>query len=183
MIAPSLGKGIALLPLGSSSCSLSQVRDTEVMKFFIMPQSLSLGLMGYAWFGQASVSSLSKWFVGGYVWRLALWATIMMHPTRAVRFLIVIVIVSHDRNPLRAPFLPLLAALGVLLEIGRGSTTSLLVAYWAALLSSSSLVYLKTPLSALKGSCCYTSCMPLSNAFSSGPLGSQQFPFWSLCPP
>jgi hypothetical protein len=35
---------------GPSSSSVPQVRDPEVMKFHIMLQSLSLCLMGYAWF-------------------------------------------------------------------------------------------------------------------------------------
>jgi hypothetical protein len=39
---------------------------------------------------------------------------------RAVRFLVIIVIVSHDRNPLRAPFSHLLATLGALLGISDG---------------------------------------------------------------
>jgi hypothetical protein len=58
------GKGIASLPPGSSSGSMAQVRNPEVMKFFIMSHSLSLCLTGYVWFGQASSRSLSKWYVG-----------------------------------------------------------------------------------------------------------------------
>jgi hypothetical protein len=50
----SLGKGVVSLPPGSSSSSMPQVRDPEVKKLLIMPQSLSLSLMGYALFGQAS---------------------------------------------------------------------------------------------------------------------------------
>jgi hypothetical protein len=42
----------------------------ETMKFFIMSHSLILCLIGYAWFGQASSRSLSKWSVGGRAWRL-----------------------------------------------------------------------------------------------------------------
>jgi hypothetical protein len=34
------------------------------MKLHIMSQSLSLFLMGYAWFGQASSRSLLKWSIG-----------------------------------------------------------------------------------------------------------------------
>jgi hypothetical protein len=37
----------------------------EGVKLLIMPQSLSLCLMGYAWFGQASLTSLLKWSVAG----------------------------------------------------------------------------------------------------------------------
>jgi hypothetical protein len=39
---------------------------------------------------------------------------------RAVRFLVIIVVVSRDRNPLRAPFSHLLATLGALLGISDG---------------------------------------------------------------
>jgi hypothetical protein len=54
---------------------------TKTIKFFIMPQSLSLCLMGYAWFGQASSTRLSMWSMGGRAWRLPLPAVIMMHTT------------------------------------------------------------------------------------------------------
>jgi hypothetical protein len=46
MTAPSLGKGVTSPLSGTSSTSMPQVRDPEAMKFFIMPQSLSLCLMG-----------------------------------------------------------------------------------------------------------------------------------------
>jgi hypothetical protein len=40
----SLGKGVMPFPPGSPSCSFPLVRVPEVMKFFIMPHSLSLSL-------------------------------------------------------------------------------------------------------------------------------------------
>jgi hypothetical protein len=59
------GKGIVSLKPGSSSSSVIRVRDPEIMKLFIMPQSLSLCLTRYAWFGHASSRNLFKWSIGG----------------------------------------------------------------------------------------------------------------------
>jgi hypothetical protein len=60
---------------------MPQVRDPEVRKLYIIPQSLSLCLTGYAWFGQASSISLLKWFVGGLTRSLLLCATVETCPT------------------------------------------------------------------------------------------------------
>jgi hypothetical protein len=65
MTASSLGKGIVLLLLGSSSSFVARVRDPNILKLFIMSQSLSLCLMRHMWFGRASSRSLLKWSVGG----------------------------------------------------------------------------------------------------------------------
>jgi hypothetical protein len=46
MMTFSSGIGIASLPSGPSLGSVPQVRDPEVMKLHIMPQSLSLCLTG-----------------------------------------------------------------------------------------------------------------------------------------
>jgi hypothetical protein len=54
LVQKTLTKDIMSLSPGSSSSSIPQVRDPEIMKFFIMLQFLSLCLMGYAWFGLAS---------------------------------------------------------------------------------------------------------------------------------
>jgi hypothetical protein len=51
------------------------------MKLLIMLQSLSLCLMRYAWFGQASTRSLLKWSVGGLAGRLLLHVAIGMRLT------------------------------------------------------------------------------------------------------
>jgi hypothetical protein len=72
MMMFSSGNGATSLPSGPSSGSVPQVRDNEVMKLHIMPQSLSLCLTGYAWFGQASPRSLLKWSVGILAERLPL---------------------------------------------------------------------------------------------------------------
>jgi hypothetical protein len=85
--------------------------------------------------------------------------------------------------------LPLLAALGILddgvgwccfatirdrfppPETGSGSAASMLSVYWAARLSSSSVVHLKMLFGAWKGDGCRASLMPLLDAFGPGPLG------------
>jgi hypothetical protein len=59
---------------------MPRVRDTEIMKIFIMSQTLSLCLMGYAWLGKPSSRSLSKWSISGHAWRLPLCAVVMMNP-------------------------------------------------------------------------------------------------------
>jgi hypothetical protein len=46
MTMSSLRKGIVSPSSGTSSTSMPQMRDPEAMKLFIMPQSLSLCLMG-----------------------------------------------------------------------------------------------------------------------------------------
>jgi hypothetical protein len=140
------------------------VRDPEVIKFFIMWQSLSLWLTGYAWFRQVTSRSLLKWSVGGHAWHLPLRAAGHDTPlARAICFLvIVIVIVGHGHNPLRAMLTPLLTTLGaplgisdgaglllpmvasLLLGTGRSSATSLSVSYWAVTLHNFSVMYLKT---------------------------------------
>jgi hypothetical protein len=123
--------------------------------------------------------------------RLALATTHCISHTlhvRAARFLVV-VIVSRDRNPLRRCFRLFLPPLmswmttldgaALLLqgtaslspEIGRGLVASLLMAYWAAMLSSSSVVYLKKLFGAQKGGGCRRPCMSLPDAFGPGPLG------------
>jgi hypothetical protein len=91
--------------------------------------------------------------------------------------------VSGDGSPLRAPRPPLLAALDVLHDtlllsgvvslpprIGRGLVASLLVAYWAARLRISSVVYLKKSFCAQKGGggCVLHTLLP--NTFGPGPL-------------
>jgi hypothetical protein len=48
------------------------------MKLLIMPQSLSLRLMGYVWFGQASSRSLLKWSVGDLTGWLSLRVVVEM---------------------------------------------------------------------------------------------------------
>jgi hypothetical protein len=93
----------------------------------------------------------------------------------AICFL-VIVVISHNHNPLRAPLRPLLAA-------RKSSATSVSVAYWVAMLCNSSLVYLKMLFIAQKGGGCYTSCTLLPGAFGLSSLGSQRCPFRSLCLP
>jgi hypothetical protein len=49
------------------------------MKLLIIPQFLSLCLMGYVWFGQASSRSLLKWSVGGLAGRLSLHVAVEIH--------------------------------------------------------------------------------------------------------
>jgi hypothetical protein len=61
--------------------------------------------MGYTWFRQTSLSSLSKWYVGGHNALLI----------RAIHFFVVVLVVVRGYNPLRVPLSPLLAALGILL--------------------------------------------------------------------
>jgi hypothetical protein len=79
MTAFSSRNGVVLLMSSPSSSSAPQVRDPKVMKLLIMPQSLSLCLMGYVWFGQASSRNLLKWSVDGLTGRLLLWAMVEMH--------------------------------------------------------------------------------------------------------
>jgi hypothetical protein len=154
------GKGIMLLRLGSSSGSLSWARDPEVMKLFIMPGSLSLCLMGYTWFGQASVRSHSKWSIGGHAWCLPLCVVVATHTMLEPSvFLSSSLSLTATETNLECHFclflLPsayYLAAWRMTLdsaalllpgfaslppETGRGSAASLLVMYWAVMLSSS----------------------------------------------
>jgi hypothetical protein len=49
------------------------------MKLLIMPQTLSLCLIGYVWFGQAFLRCFLKWSVGGLIGRLSLRTTVEMH--------------------------------------------------------------------------------------------------------
>jgi hypothetical protein len=79
MTTSSLGKDVTSLLPGSSLGSLSKVRDPEVMKFLIIPQSLCLCLTGYLWFGQASSSSLSMWSVSGHTYHFTLRVAITMY--------------------------------------------------------------------------------------------------------
>jgi hypothetical protein len=51
------------------------------MNLLIMLHSLSLCLIGYEWFGQASSRSLLKWSVGGLTGRLPLRASVEMRLT------------------------------------------------------------------------------------------------------
>jgi hypothetical protein len=81
MTASSPVKGVTSPSLGTSSSSMPQAGDPKTMKFFIMPQSLSLCLTGYTWFGQASLRSLSKWSVGGHAWCLLLPAAVTTYTT------------------------------------------------------------------------------------------------------
>jgi hypothetical protein len=50
MTASSPGKGVVPFPPGPPSGFLPLERATEIMKFFTMVHSLSMCLMGYAWF-------------------------------------------------------------------------------------------------------------------------------------
>jgi hypothetical protein len=76
-----LGKGIMSLPPRSLLSSMPWLRDPEIKKFFLMSQSLSLCLMGYAWFGQPSLRSHLKWSIGGHALCLLLHAAIVTCPT------------------------------------------------------------------------------------------------------
>jgi hypothetical protein len=54
------GEGHHIAPAWSSSSLVPEVGNPEIMKLFIMSQSLSPCLTGYTWFGQASLSSPLK---------------------------------------------------------------------------------------------------------------------------
>jgi hypothetical protein len=73
--------------------------------------------------------------------------------------------------------------ISLLLRAGRGSAACLLVVYWAAMLNNFLVVYLKTSFGARNGGGCSASRTTLLDALGPSPLGSQQCPFRSLCPP
>jgi hypothetical protein len=64
------------------------------------------------------------------------------------------------------------------LGTGRGPSASSLVAYWVAMLNSSTVVYLAMLFSAWKHDSCYASCPPLLDAFGPCPLGPRLCPSW-----
>jgi hypothetical protein len=115
---------------------------------------------------------------------------------------VIVIIVEHGHDPLRALPTPLLSVLGaplgvsdggggwchivvawvasLLLGTGRCLTASLLVAYWVAMLRNSLVMYLKTLFGSQKGDGC---CTPLLDAFGPGPLGLSRCPIRLLCLP
>jgi hypothetical protein len=117
MTVLSLGKDVVSLLSDPLSSSTPQVRDPKVMKLLIMPQSLSLCLTGYAWFGQASSRSLLKWSVGGLA-RTLVTTRVGRYTshTRAAHLLVIdIIAVSHSCGPLKALLAPLFATFDALL--------------------------------------------------------------------
>jgi hypothetical protein len=54
---------VPFLP-GSPSSFLPLVKAPNVMKFFIVLQSLRLCLIGYEWFGLVTSTTFSKWSFG-----------------------------------------------------------------------------------------------------------------------
>jgi hypothetical protein len=87
----------------------------DVMKLYIMPQSLSLCLTRYAWFGKVSSRSLLKWSVGGLARRLLPCVAVEMHPTPELptfqllllpRLVMVVVLREHYLRRLLLPLTP-----------------------------------------------------------------------------
>jgi hypothetical protein len=64
--------GYHTLPTQVSLRLLATRETPEVMKFFIVVQSLSLCFMGYLWFGHATSRSFTKWSFDYHAWRLKL---------------------------------------------------------------------------------------------------------------
>jgi hypothetical protein len=136
------------------------------MKLFIIPQSFSLCLTGYTWFGKASSRSLLKWFVGDHTWHLSLCVVVATFPTPELPAFPSLPCCSwswswplenaacasscHPQCPpwhcgWRRRTSPLIAAWvpSLLPWTGWSSVTSLLVAYWVVRLRCSFVVYVK----------------------------------------
>jgi hypothetical protein len=72
--------------------------------------------------------------------------------------------------------LSLLGVASLLPGAWRSSSTSLMVAYWVAMLHSSSVAYLKMSLVAWTGGCWCASCTLLSSVVALAPLGDGSAP-------
>jgi hypothetical protein len=93
------------------------------MKLLIMLQSLSLCLIGYTWFGQASSRSLLKWSIGDLIECLSLRTVDEMRlmPEPLASFFVAVIAVGRGRSPLKALFAPLVAAFDALLGVMNGN--------------------------------------------------------------
>jgi hypothetical protein len=93
------------------------------MKLPIMLQSLSLCLIGYTWFGQASSRSLLEWSVGDLIGCSSLRTVVEMRltPELPASFFVAVIAVGHGRSPLKALFAPLVAAFDALLGVMSGN--------------------------------------------------------------
>jgi hypothetical protein len=60
MTSTSSGMGTALFPPRSPPGFLPLENAPDIMKFFIMVQSLSMCLIGYEWYGQVTLRSFLK---------------------------------------------------------------------------------------------------------------------------
>jgi hypothetical protein len=79
MTSASPGRGVTSFPLGSPTGFLPLEKAPDVIKNFIMVQSLILCWTGYEWFGQVTLRSFPKWFICCCVWRLNLCSMVVTY--------------------------------------------------------------------------------------------------------
>jgi hypothetical protein len=202
MTASSPGKGVAPFPPKSPLGSLPRVRNPEVMKFLIMPQYLGLCLTGTRGSDRPPQGVL-KLFAGGRAWRPASTIYSLSELPAFLSSLVAAATMTATHSgrrfrlflPLLVPFLApwmvmidgtawlLLGTTSLPPGARCGPTASSLVANWAVMSSSSSLVYLVMLFSAWKHGGCYASRTPLPGAFGPNLLGPRLCLSWSPCPP